>query len=117
MRVLGQEVEQKLGLNFGQPPAPVGGDTLFELGPREDTRSLRVLALAESLELSHQAVKLGVVQRVYCLWGEEEELEEEGGAARRGQAAVSYFSVYRQPSGGRSGLGGFGLSLMMFPQQ
>lgn len=80
VRVLGQEVEQKLGLYLGQPPTPVCGDALLELRAREDACSFWVLVLTEGLELPHQAVELGVVQGVYCLPGGE----REGGGWRAG---------------------------------
>lgn len=67
VRVLGQEVKQELGLYLGQPSASVGGDALLEFGARETARAFRVLALAESLQLPHQALELGVVEGVYRL--------------------------------------------------
>lgn len=78
--VLGQEVEQQLGLDLGQAAAAVGGDTLLELRPREDARAAGVVALAKGLQLPHQTVELGVVESVYCLAAEGKEEHVYGGA-------------------------------------
>lgn len=67
LRVLGQEVEQQLGLYLGQPSTPVGGDALLEVGPRDDTLAVRIEAFAQVLELPHHAVEIGVVKRVQRL--------------------------------------------------
>lgn len=121
MRVLGQEIEQKLGLYLGQPSAPVGGDALLEFRAREDACAFRVLGLAESLQLPHQAVELGIVECAYCLFEEETK-----GARARGMGRgagigllavlVGFRSEYRPAEwAGKSGL--TYRSLMTLPQQ
>lgn len=109
VRVLGQEVEQQLGLYLGQPAQAVRGDALLELCAREDALAVGVLALAKSLHLPHQAVELCVVECMYCLRcfrdddGWECEALEVGAAGQAG--SVSKKVMCRGVGGGIAFLG------------